>query len=77
MKLGKVQTLQIYNKHLDLFNCSPPLSLWNNCLKNIRFLGDFLLKEPLVVTLSETGAITFKKHVVEQSMNVSKFIRHN
>ena len=39
---------------------------------------DFLpLKEPLVATSSETRAITFKKYVVEQVMNVSKFIRNH
>ena len=40
-------------------------------LKMLSFQGFLLLKEALVVTLSETRALTFRKHEAQKGMKVT------
>ena len=70
---------QFCSIHLNCFGRTPPFLLLENSLKNANFSGIFyLLKEPLVATLNETGALTSRSNVAKKGTiipNLSETLR--
>ena len=58
-------------RHFSTSGRIPPFFLWKKSLGNAKFSGSLLLKEPIVVSLSETLVLSSRKYEGRKAMNVT------
>ena len=59
-------------ENINYFDCTTPFLLRIKASKMLIFEVFLHLKEPLLATFNERSAITFKKYIAEQGINILK-----